>query len=180
MAAARLPKGWSMMKILAVIILMALAAADAGCRQSKSDSSGEPKKIGGCDIETIKIGTGTRGAEEAPADAAWIRVSSVKFGGNDLYKKVTRDLANTLASHDVTVYSCSELVHVKNGSCWPPYAVELRINMPEEKAERFRRVLLETPLADHSPTLERPEDYGPFYIACGTGATDWWTVWYIK
>ena len=169
------------MNTLAVLILAAFTAAAPGCRQSKSDSgSAQPRKIGGCDIETIKIGTGMKGAQEAPAEAAWIRVSSVKFGGNELYKKAARNLTEALALRGIPVFTRSELVHIKSGSCWPPYAVEFKIKMTEQAAERFRLFLQQTPLADHRPTAERPEGYGPFFVTCGSGATDWWTVWYIK
>lgn len=169
------------MKTLAVLILAAFAAAAPGCRQGKPASGpAQLRKIGGCDIETIKIGTGMKGAKEAPADAAWIRVSSVKFGGNELYKKAAQNLMEALALRGVPIFSRSELVHIKSGSCWPPYAVTFRIKMTEQAGERFRLFLQQTPLADHRPATERPQDYGPFFVTCGSGATDWWTVFYVK
>jgi len=167
------------MKLLAVIILAAFAAAAPGCKHNKSGpGSGQVRKIGGCEVETIKIGTKMKYTQETPDDATWIRVSSVAFAGNDVYKKAALDLTAALASRGVSFYSCSELIHIKSGTCWPPYAVEFRIKLTQQAAERIRIHLEQIPIADHRPSKERPEGYGPFFITCGSGATDWWTVWY--
>ncbi len=80
-------------------------------------------------METITIGTGKNVSAEAPSDAAWIRVSSVEFADNEIYKKAALDLAKALEMRDVEVYSRSELMHVAEGPCWPPYSVEFRIKL---------------------------------------------------
>jgi hypothetical protein len=167
------------MKILAVLMIAAFAAASPGCRQGKSEAS-RPGKVGGCDIETIKIGSAIRGTGEAPADAAWIRLGSVPFGGNDLYKKATLGLTEALDARGIVIYSRTELIHIKGGSCWPPYTVTFKIKLTEQAGERFRAYLQQMPLADHRPSIERPEGYGAFFVTCGSGAVDWWTVFYSK
>ena len=80
----------------------------------------------------------------------------------------------------VQVYSRSELMHVSEGPCWPPYSVEFRIQLNEAKSGIIRKYLLSTPLAGHRPGADRPDGYGPFFITCGFGSSDWWTVWYRK
>jgi len=167
------------MRILLVgLCAFAFAAASCGC--DKSAGGLQTKNIGGCTVETIEIGTGKNVAAEAPPDAAWIRVSSVEFADNELYKNAALDLAKALEMRNVEVYSRSELMHVAEGPCWPPYSVEFRIGLDEAAGGPIRSYLLGTPIAEHRPGIERPADYGPFFITCGSGSSDWWTVWYRK
>jgi len=166
---------------LVLTLVVAFAAASYGCGKGKAGSgAGETKKVGDCDIETITIGTGITGAQEAPADAAWIRVNAVDSVGFDLFKQAADDLKKALDQQAVTIYSCTELTHVKSGSCWPAYSIEFRINLAEGEAGEFHRFLGQMAVADKRPAAERPDDYGPFFISCGTGSSDWWTVWYEK
>ncbi len=168
-----------MMRIL-LVTLCAFAIAAASCGCGKSAGGPQTKKIGGCTVETITIGTGKSVSAEAPPDAAWIRVSSVEFADNEIYKNAALDLAKALEMRNVEVYSRSELMHVAEGPCWPPYTVEFRIGLDEAASGPIRRYLLGTPIAGHRPGAERPDDYGPFFISCGSGSYDWWTVWYRK
>jgi len=166
---------------LALVLACVFTAAVSGCGKNKSDSgSTQTRKIGGCEIETVTIGTGTGSAEEAPTEAAWIRASSVEFAGNDLYKKAAEDLRTALSARGVRIHSCTELMHVKEGSCWPPYSVEFRIALTEVASMRLRLFLQQNALAHCPPHAERPEGYGTFFVSCGTGDSDWWTVWYEK
>jgi hypothetical protein len=170
-----------MMRILFVTLCACvLAAASYGCNKGASGGAVQTKKIGGCTVETIKIGTGKNVSAEAPADAAWIRVNSVEFADNELYKKAALDLAKALEMRNVEIYSRSELMHVTEGPCWPAYSVEFRIKLNEAASGPIHNFLLGTPLADHRPGAERPDDYGPFFVSCGFGSYDWWTVWYRK
>ncbi len=170
-----------MMRMLFVALcVLAFAAAACGCSKGKSAGAPQTKKIGGCTVETIKIGTGKNVSVEAPADAAWIRVSSVEFADNELYKKAALDLSKALEMRNVKIYNRSELMHVKEGPCWPAYTVEFRIELNESMSGPIHKYLLGTPIAEHRPGTERPSDYGPFFISCGSGSYDWWTVWYRK
>jgi hypothetical protein len=171
------------MRMLFVLLAFACAAAAAslGCSGGKSTSgSTQTKRIGGCEIETTAIGCGFGGADEAPADAAWMRVSSVDFAGNDVYRKAALGVRELIESRGVKVYSCTELRHVKEGPCWPPYSIEFKISLTESSGRRLFAFLQQNSLADCRPASERPENYGPFFVSCGTGASDWWTVWYRK
>ena len=169
------------MKILfTALCACAFVAASYGCNKGASGGAPQTKKIGGCTIETIKIGTGKNASAEAPPGAAWIRVSSVELAENELYKKAALDLSRALEMRNIEIYSRSELMHVAEGPCWPPYSVEFRIKLDESMGRQIHRFLLETPIADHRPGADRPEGYGPFFITCGFGSSDWWTVWYRK
>jgi hypothetical protein len=162
-----------------MVLACTLIAAAFGCNKGKSDSV-QSRKIGGCEIETIVIGCGVGNADEAPPDAPWIRLSSVEFSGNELYKKAALDLKRLVQSRGVKIHSCTELMHVKNGACWPPYSIEFKIALTEQAGGHLRLFLQENAIANCRPAAERPENYGPFFVSCGTGASDWWTVWYQK
>jgi hypothetical protein len=169
-----------MKALFAILCVCAFVAASYGCNKGKSEGAPQTNKVGGCTIETIAIGTGKNVSSEAPADAAWIRVSSVEVAENALYKQAAADLSNALEARGIEIHSCSELMHVTEGACWPPYSIELRIKLNEAKSRDIKRFLLGTPIADCRPGSERPDGYGPFFISCGTGSSEWWTVWYRK
>ena len=170
------------MKILfAMLCACVFAAASYGCNKGKSAGAAQTKKIGGCTIETIKIGTGKNVSDEAPSDAAWIRVSSVEFAENELYKKAALDLAKALEMRGVRDLQPLR-AHARHGR--PLLAAVL--GRVQDQAERSRRA---APSAnsfwarrspEHRPGAERPDGYGPFFITCGFGSSDWWTVWYRK
>jgi hypothetical protein len=167
------------MRILFVTTLaFALVSAAFGC--GNDTGSVRTQKIGGCTIETVDIGTALNVADAAPDDAAWIRVSSVEPAEYDLYKIAALDLARALELRGVEIYSCTGLRRVAEGPCWPPYSVELRIELTEQAGVQIQKFLQTTPLAQHVPARERPEGYGPFFVTCGSGSSDWWTVWYRK
>jgi|WetSurMetagenome_2_1015567.scaffolds.fasta_scaffold35697_3 hypothetical protein len=168
-----------MMRLLiAILCVSALAAASFGCGKGKSAGAAQTKKIGGCTVQTIKIGTGKNVTADVPPDAAWIRVSSVEPAENEVYKKAALDLAKALEMRHVEVYTRSELMHVAEGPCWPPYSVEFRIKLDESTNAHLFKFLLGMPLGDRRPGTERPEGYGPFFVSCGAGSSEWWTVWY--
>jgi hypothetical protein len=164
--------------VLALTLSCVLAAALPGCKSGSR--APQTKKVGGCEIETTAIGAGVANPAGAPEGAAWIRVCSVEFAGNDLYKKAADDLKRALNARAVRIHTCTELQHVKDGPCWPPYSIEYRVDLTEDAGGRMRTFLLQTPLANCRPVLERPEGYGTFFVSCGTGSSDWWAVWYIK
>jgi hypothetical protein len=167
------------MRFLFVLLSVGLLAAGSyGCGKGSSKASVQTKKVGGCTIETTVIGTGQHLSAEAPADAAWIRVSSVESSDNELFKKAALDLSNALTNRGIEIYRRSELMHVTEGACWPPYSVELRIKLDEPASAHFYKYLLTMPIAGRRPGTERPPGYGPFFITCGSGSSDWWTVWY--
>jgi hypothetical protein len=170
-----------MRTIACALFVLAFAAAVSNCTKGKSSqNSPRTEKVGGCEIETIVIGTGIAGSDEAPSDAAWIRASSVEFIGNELYAKAAADLKKALGARGVKIYGCTELTHVKEGPCWPPYSIEYRIALTQEAGGRLRTFLQQNALANCRPLAERPEGYATFFVSCGSGSSDWWTVWYQK
>lgn len=170
-----------MRTIALALVVFVLTAAAVGCGKGKSpQSAAQTKKVGDCEIETIVIGTGTAGYESAPSDAAWIRAGSVEFLGNELHAKAATDLGNAFGARGVKSYGCSELTHVKDGPCWPPYSVEYRIALTEQAGARLRTFLQQNALAGCRPVAERPEGNATFFVTCGVGSSDWWTVWYQK
>jgi len=170
-----------MRTILFTILVFAFAAAACGCNKGKSgQGSTQTRKIGGCEVETITIGTAAAGYDEAPSDAAWIRLGSIEFAGNELYAQAAADLKKALGERGVKIYGCTELTHIKEGSCWPPYSIECRIVLTEQAGGHLRTFLQQNALANCRPLAERPEGYGTFFVTCGFGSSDWWTVWYRK
>jgi hypothetical protein len=170
-----------MRTILFTILAFALAAAAFGCNKGKSSqSSTQTQKVGGCEVETIAIGAGTAGYDEAPSDAAWIRLGSIEFAGNELYTQAAADLKKAIGARGVKIYGCTELTHIKEGPCWPPYSIECRIALVEQAGGHLRTFLQQNALAGCRPLAERPEGYGTFFVTCGFGSSDWWTVWYQK
>jgi hypothetical protein len=154
------------------LIVFSVAGTASGCKEGGG--------IGGCKNEIVNIGTGMVRAEEPPADASWIRICSVGFAGNEVYRQAALDLTAVLDTLGVTVYSRSELVRLKEGPCWPPYTVTIRIDAKMGVDQQIRTRLLETPLAGIAASAERPDDYGLFFVTCGWGSSDNWILWYPR
>lgn len=150
---------------------MCVVCAAPGCND---------EKLGRCEVETIKIGTALeRGAEPKP-NAAWLRISSVAFAGTDVYAQAALDLTAVLDSLGVVIYSRSDLIHIRKGTCWPPYNVEFRIQSTDSSSAVIRSTLLTVPIDGLTPAEQRPERYGTFFITCGGYDEDWWTLWYVR
>ncbi len=157
------------------VLMMALVVAFAalGCLE---------EKIGGCDVETIKIGTALeRGG--AP-DNRWsmLSIHSVGFAGTDTYAQAAVDLTAVLDSLGITLYSRTDLIHLRQGPCWPPYTVELHIQPTDSTASAaIRSKLLTTPIAGLLPQEERPDGYGTFFIEFSRNYGDGsWVLWYVR
>ncbi len=158
--------------ILALLFLF--PAACVGTTSSKHE-----KKVGGCEIDTISLGIKMERGEAPSRKAARIEILSLEFIGDKLYKQIAEELTSLLDSLKITIYSRSELLHIKKGPCWPPYRITLRIDATRSKhTETLCSELLKTPLADCSPSTERAKGYGLFFVTCGRGDKDWWTLWY--
>lgn len=162
-----------MRTITVVCFFMLLAIA---CSGESSDKRG--KSIGGCEIDTITIGTELVRAPAPRGRAARIEILSLAPAGEDRYRRAVVELTDVLDSLGVAIYSRSELLHVKRGPCWPAYRITFLIDPPGERGEKIRHTLAATPLTDAAPTADRPEGYGLFFVTCGRGDRDWWTVWY--
>lgn len=163
-------------KIISVTVLTFVMTVSCGGQKSDSDS----RRVGGCSLDTTIIGTALRRA--APPDsAAWIKIHSVRFAGEDRYRKAVDYLIASIDSSGLRLYSCSELVHIESGPCWPPFAITLRTGASrKEDTEPLREMLLDGSLNGLTPSEERPPEYGSLFISCGRYAEDWWTVWYSE
>jgi hypothetical protein len=173
-ASAAASHGGTLKPIATVLILLAVAAA---CSGQSSEKRGA--RIGGCEIDTISIGTGLVRAAVPRGGAARIDLLSVAPAGENRFREAAQGLLGTLDSLGVPVYSRSELLHVARGPCWPAFRVTLLFDAktPEE-SEAIRRALEAAPLAGAPPVAKRPKGYGTFFVTCGRGDRDWWTVWY--
>jgi hypothetical protein len=164
--------------IIALAVSFALSCSDASSDRQDERKGGE-KKIGGCLIDTIAIGTGFVRHEAPRGTAAWIEVLSLKELGAELFRQTAEELTTLLDTLGIPVYTRSELLHVKRGPCWPAYRVGLRINVESKKlSEPIREALLGMQIAGATSAAERPKGYGLFFISCGAADRDWWTVWY--
>ncbi len=163
------------MRTITVVCLITLFAA--ACSGKSSDKRG--KSIGGCEIDTITIGTELVRAPAPRGRAARIEILSTAPAGEERYRHAAGELTDILDSLGVALYSRSELLHVKRGPCWPAYRITFLVDlMKDGRGETIRTVLSGTHLTGAVPTAERPEGYGLFFVTCGMGDRDWWTVWY--
>jgi len=157
----------------AVFLVVAFSAACGGQNMNE-----QTEKVGGCSLDTLVVGTSFT-LDEPPASAAWMKVHSMEFAGEENYRRAVDHLAAALDSAGVKVFSCSELIHIKSGPCWPPYTITLRIKADKrEDTEAVRGLLRNMQIGGLAPSMERPAGYGTLFISCGRYAVDWWTVWY--
>jgi hypothetical protein len=154
---------------LLCLFVLSVAGTACGCKE---------EKVGGCDQEIVKIGTAMKRADTAPSTAAWIRIGSVAFAGEDIYRRAALDLTALLDSLGISIYERSDLIRMRSGSCWPPYMISFSVDAKMGADRIVRTSLLAVPVAGLVASAERPEDYGLFFITCGWGSTDRWTVWY--
>ncbi|HUV35723.1 MAG TPA: hypothetical protein VMX58_02160 [Patescibacteria group bacterium] len=165
--------------LVTIVLMLAVSCSDASQDRNSAGADKKGAAIGGCVIDTIVIGTGLLRAPAPRGRAARIDILSLKPAGNELFLRAAGELTALLDSAGVTVYSRSELLHVKKGACWPAYRITLLIDAdPGDRGEAIRAALEGTHLADAAPAAERPEGYGLFFVTCGKGDRDWWTVWY--
>ncbi|MFO7916403.1 MAG: hypothetical protein R6U43_12025 [Candidatus Krumholzibacteriales bacterium] len=163
-------------EIMLAAVLTFVMTVSCGGQKKERDSSG----VGGCSLDTVVIGTSFRRSEPVPS-AAWIRIHSIEFAGELRYRKAVDHLVAAIDSAGVELYSCSELLHIESGPCWPPYTITLRVNAPRrEDTEPVRSMLGKGSLNGLIPLEERPPGYGAIFITCGKYAIDWWTVWYSE
>ncbi len=167
----------SILVTLAFVIIVSCSDASSDRDSTTADKKGA--KLGGCVIDTITIGTGLVRATAPRGKAARIEILSIEPVGEDLLRRAAVELTALLDSAGVTLYSRSELLHVKEGPCWPAYRITLLIDAgSRERSELIRTSLSGARLAAAAPAAERPPGYGLFFVTCGKGDRDWWTVWY--
>lgn len=165
--------------LAALVFALVVSCSDASSDKDSTAVNKKGVKLGGCVIDTITIGTGLVQAPPPRGRAARIEILSVKPAGEDLFRRAAEELAALLDSTGFALYSRSELLHVREGACWPAYRVTLLIDAgSRERSEHIRTALSGRHLSGASPAAERPAGYGLFFVTCGKGDRDWWTVWY--
>lgn len=158
----------------AMALLVMLAAACTGGAER-----GTKREFGGCAIDTVAIGTAIERGASAPERLARIEILSIDFAGRATYRGTAGELTSLLDTLGFEVFERSELIRVRKGPCWPPYRVIIYFRAADSASTApLRSALLARPLAGRSAHAERPEGYGEFFITCGIGDMDWWSLWY--
>jgi len=144
------------------------------------DSRSQPKKpIGGCSADTISLGIDIEPACGDPLSPVRISILSVENAGEETYRAAATELVRLLDTLGVDICAVPRLVVIRDGPCWPRYRIDLRLEKGAEKVfPEIRSALESGTLAGESPSEERPEGYGLFFIQAGVGSTDRWTIWY--
>ena len=162
----------------AVALISALALTC--CSGASSDQSGDENKqrVGGCRIDTIPLGLSLeKTGAEAPCDR--LTLKAVDDPGRETLKRAALELTALLDSMKVQILGRSELIRVMEGPCWPQFRIVIEVDLvSEEKSGKVREAMLSGRLAGISPSRERGEDYGDFFVTAGRGSSDWWTLWY--
>lgn len=163
----------------ALVFALTVSCSDASSDRDSTDVNKKAAKLGGCVIDTVTIGTGLVRAEARRGRAERIEILSLESIGERRFHRAAVELTALLDSLGVTIHTRSELTHVVKGPCWPAYRITLLIDAgSREQSERIRAALIDARIADATPAAERPPGYGLFFVTCGKGDRDWWTVWY--
>ena len=166
---------------ITVLCFLVVSCSGASSDQDSARADRKGPKIGGCVMDTIAIGTGLVRAQPPRGAAARIEILSVNPVEEEVFRRAADELTALLDTAGIAIYSRSELLHIKKGACWPPYRITFLVDAgSREASEPIRAVLEGTNIAEASPASERPKGYGLFFVTCGRGDRDWWTVWYAR
>ncbi|MBN2185666.1 MAG: hypothetical protein JW746_10090 [Candidatus Krumholzibacteriota bacterium] len=164
-----------MSRISAIIVFLFVIIA--GCATQSSDK--EKEKVGGCQIDTIRTGFAVVNHSVLPTCTYRISIRSVKDVGKGSFVTCAKTLTEILLSTTIKIGERSDILHIVKGPCWPAYSIIFRIDVPGEHAlDLLHETLLGTEFNSYSPSEERPEGYGTFFITLSKGSSDIWTVWY--
>ncbi len=164
-----------MLKILSAIFLLLVTGTACG---GQSHMQKHDRKVGGCAVDTIPLGLGTQKTDPGRV-VEHLVIKAVHDAGHETFVRAAGDLALVLKSAGVTVYDRSELIHVTEGACWPPWRITFDVDLGgPERSEATRKLLLGSTIAGLEAAEKRPDDYGRFFISAGKGSSDLWTVWF--
>ena len=145
------------------------------------DSRSDPRRVGGCVTDTISLDTDFDVSCDGISSPVRLSILSVEDAGADTYREAASALAGLLDTLGVGICAAPRLVVIREGPCWPRYRVDFRLEKgSESRLEEIRSALAGGMLAGSSPSEERPEGYGLFFIQAGVGSTDRWTLWYRR
>jgi len=164
-----------MRRFIALITVLLVAASCPGrCGEKKQ------RLLGGCRKDTVRMGLEIKPSNVSPRTPWRLDILSMDFAGEELYRRAAIRVAGIMDSLKIGIVERSELVHITEGPCWPPYRISHRIRVDDKQtAESLRKGLAESQIAGRSPVLERPSGYGTFFISLVKGERDVWTVWYV-
>lgn len=165
----------------AVIPVLCILSATLLSGSCTGDSRSEPKRVGGCIADTISLDTDFDVSCDEISSPVRISILSVEDAGADTYRKAAAGLAGLLCTLEIDICAAPQLVVIQKGPCWPRYRVDFRLGKgSESRLEEIRSVLSDGMLAGSSPSEERPDGYGLFFVQAGVGSTDRWTIWYAR
>ena len=125
-----------------MLFFLVVYCSGASTDQDTTRSDKKGPKIGGCVIDTIKLGTGLVRAQAPRGKAARIEILSVKPVDGELFLQAAGELTALLDTAGIAIYSRTELLHVKEGACWPPYRITFLIDAgSRDDSERIRAAL---------------------------------------
>jgi hypothetical protein len=162
--------------ILPVSSILALSLLLAACT---GDGSSQPKRTGGCSADTLSLDIDVDPSCEDHLSPVRISILSVERASDETYLDASSGLAALLDSMGIDICNVPRLVVISEGPCWPRHRIDFRLERGSEKSfSEIRSELSDGTLAGSSPSEERPEGYGLFFIQAGVGSTDRWTLWY--
>lgn len=162
------------------ILLPASIIILAACTSEAQDKKSQPEKtVGGCACDTLPLGIEGRASCEGAAFPVRVSILSVEDAGIETYRSAAEGLLSLLDSLQVPCCGGADLAVMSRGPCWPRYRVDIRMAGGSESALPAIRSALEgRRLAGLSPSGDRPDDYGLFFVQAGFGSSDVWTLWY--
>ncbi|MBN1165007.1 MAG: hypothetical protein JXB45_10550 [Candidatus Krumholzibacteriota bacterium] len=165
-----------MTKIIRSIVILLILLPSACTGQS---SRKNPPPVGGCRLDTISLGLEMKRDSVPRRESDRMDILSLRPLSSAQYRQAAEELTALLDSLGVQIYSRSDLIHTREGPCWPAYRITFRIRFAgTEQGESVRAALLEKGLLGLFPAGERPPDYGDFFLSAGRGSSDWWILWY--
>lgn len=162
--------------VISILFCVLFLCACTGDSRSQSN-----KPVGGCSADTISLGSDIEPGCDDPLSPARISILSVQDAGEETYRAAASELISLLGELGVDICAVPQLVVIREGPCWPRYRIDIRLEKGSEKAfPEIKSVLTGGTIAGSSPSEERPEGYGLFFIQAGSGSTDRWTLWYDR
>jgi hypothetical protein len=156
--------------ILACMLLLGACTGNGHSQQ---------KQVGGCSADTLPLEIDVDPSCDGGLSPVRISILSVQQAKDETYRDAASGLVALLDSLGVGICGVPRLVVISDGPCWPRHRIDFRLEKDSEKSFPAIRSALEGGiLAGLSPSEERPESYGLFFIQAGVGSTDQWTLWY--
>ena len=106
-----------------LFLLMPTAACGGQTQMQKHDM-----KVGGCVTDTIPLGLDMPKVDPGRIPER-ITIKAVHDAGRATFMRAARELAEILHASGVAVFGRSELIHVTEGACWPPWMITFEVDL---------------------------------------------------